>query len=888
MDITQPELIPYPWATNGQKAAIPENQTSPGNGRASWNTGFPIENTYPVSANGVPANYQDFQGVLYTLSEFACYQQAGGIFTYDATLDYQPGARVLGSDGNVYRALAKNGPATVVAAPVGDTSGKWVLEPNMTQVSSAASAITQNYVTSGGYTISGDVTYGGDVTVSGTVNGGGVVHLVGNETISGTKTFTNTISGTITNATSAGQATKLTTARAVQTNLGATTSATFDGTANIAPGVTGTLAVANGGTGVTAIADIQAGKDGAGNNITDTYATKTDVADEMATKADIDGNYPDMTVGNAEQLISNDYVTDSAPYNFRTAGGDADIGDREYDELVGGTIAWNQFCPAIDSTHWTGGSGSSTPSSITYDNGVVTFLPSAGGQYVCPRSNYVRKGDIGHKYLFIVDAYATLGACQMQAKANTTVSTTETNKWQRLHILFEGTFNTQFYPLFAGRNYEEGQSISLKNALFFDLTQMFGTAIADHIYALEQANAGAGLAWFKKLFPKDYYAYNAGELMSVQAASHDMVGFNAYDPESGTAELVGGNQYQISGTYTALAYSTGEAITPDASGLFTPASNGTLTVTGGNATDTCVHLVWSGYRNGEYEPYEKHSYPLDSTLTLRGIPKLDASNNLYYDGDIYEADGTVTRRYASVTFDGTATGDFAGGAIGINQVGDGYYYLTFSLSSSSALKHKTVGANNVTFDAVCGKFTQLTYDNIAFNSYNNQSGGVAALGIPVYSIQGNWAVGFSMYVPNCTTKEEYKTYLTSNPLTIVYELATPTTETADAFQTPQIVSDFGTEQYVDAAVAAGTRDVAIPVGHDTKYIANLVDKLRRLPDAPDAGGNYLVHYDASTRRASYTAYIGPTELPAAPTTDGTFTLQCTVTEGVPTYEWVGA
>ena len=128
--------------------------------------------------------------------------------------------------------------------------------------------------------------------------------------------------------------------------------------------------------------------------------------------------------------------------------------------------------------------------------------------------------------------------------------------------------------------------------------------------------------------------------------SHDTIGFNAYNPTTGKAAVLGGNQYQITGAYTALSLD-GETITPDSNGLFTPDHNGSLTVTGGGA-DTCVHLTWSGYRNGEYEPYEKHSYPLDSTLTLRGIPKLDANNNLYYDGDTYESDGTVTRKYGIV------------------------------------------------------------------------------------------------------------------------------------------------------------------------------------------------------------------------------------------------
>lgn len=39
------------------------------------------------------------------------------------------------------------------------------------------------------------------------------------------------------------------------------------------------------------------------------------------------------------------------------------------------------------------------------------------------------------------------------------------------------------------------------------------------------------------------------------------------------------------------------------------------------------------------------TYPLDSTLTLRGVSKLDSNNNLYYDGDVYSADGSVSRRF---------------------------------------------------------------------------------------------------------------------------------------------------------------------------------------------------------------------------------------------------
>lgn len=51
------------------------------------------------------------------------------------------------------------------------------------------------------------------------------------------------------NQNTTGSAATLTTARTVQTNLASTSSASFNGSANITPGVTGNLAVTNGGTG---------------------------------------------------------------------------------------------------------------------------------------------------------------------------------------------------------------------------------------------------------------------------------------------------------------------------------------------------------------------------------------------------------------------------------------------------------------------------------------------------------------------------------------------------------------------------------------------------------------------------------------------------------------
>lgn len=56
----------------------------------------------------------------------------------------------------------------------------------------------------------------------------------------------------------AGTATKLASARTIRTNLETTSAASFDGSADITPGVTGTLLISNGGTGAATAAAARA------------------------------------------------------------------------------------------------------------------------------------------------------------------------------------------------------------------------------------------------------------------------------------------------------------------------------------------------------------------------------------------------------------------------------------------------------------------------------------------------------------------------------------------------------------------------------------------------------------------------------------------------------
>lgn len=131
MALNAPSFIPQPWATSGQAATIPNQK--PEFGRASWSQGFPTETSIPLNAGGIPPNYLDFQGVLKILSQFAFFQQSGGLFTWSSSLDYLKGCHILGSNGNEYVALRPSGPNVPSenggfvgpVDPVSDTGGYW-------------------------------------------------------------------------------------------------------------------------------------------------------------------------------------------------------------------------------------------------------------------------------------------------------------------------------------------------------------------------------------------------------------------------------------------------------------------------------------------------------------------------------------------------------------------------------------------------------------------------------------------------------------------------------------------------------------------------------------------------------------------------------------------
>ena len=373
--------------------------------------------------------------------------------------------------------------------------------------------------------------------------------------------------------------------------------------------------------------------------------------------------------------------TDTTPYLFKAVG---DVyGDRLEDKIVGGTVAWNQLANIV---------GYQSPlNGVTFtvnSDGSVTVNGTASGN--ARWSGCSAPAIDGHVYY---SQGCPSGGSDSTYRLYSSYTGVSLDRGSGRVVKHTGTS----YPdaraeIFISSGYTANNLVFKPQ--YIDLTQMFGSTIADYIYSLEQSQAGAGVAWFKKLFPNDYYAYNAGELLSVE-------GLSAHVMRDADNNVIG-------------------------------------------------------------------NYPLDSSLTLRGIPKLDASNNLYYDGDEYTSDGKVKRKYGVVDL----------GTLTWAKASYGFY--------SWDLKTQIVSLN-----AICSKYQ---------TGRNTDTPNII---MPRYS-DGALIVTDTSYTDATAFKEAM------NGVMFVYELATPTTETATPYTNPQIVSKYGTLEYVTNSI--------VPVGHKTTYL----------------------------------------------------------------------
>lgn len=217
-----------------------------------------------------------------------------------------------------------------------------------------------------------------------------------------------------------------------------------------------------------------------------------------------------------------------SPSNVRAISGHTQV-DIWNDPKYGEPITWNQLVRNgnfASTSNWTTSSGDT----FTVSNNVATF--KAGARYRALSQN-LSTNPAGHKIFFTAtaksytsDTNKTLIIVRLftsispatYTDVNISLSTTETN-YQKVMSIPSNIVRVAV--LFQDNATSNWGNITIKNVNFVDLTQAFGETVADYIYNLEQATTGAGVAYFRNLFPKDYYDYNSGEFTCVSAVNGD-------------------------------------------------------------------------------------------------------------------------------------------------------------------------------------------------------------------------------------------------------------------------------------------------------------------------------------------------------------------------------
>ena len=559
--------------------------------------------------------------------------------------------------------------------------------------------------------------------------------------------------------------------------------------------------------------------------------------------------YQDLVdeVEDVKQTLSNltDTVSDSEAYVLRQGKGNmVDM------ELVGGSVAWNQRIYNGNFASTSGWVSSSSTFSVSNNKGIL----KATARYGRVSQELTSLAD--HKYLLFatLKSYKNTGTVWKIRKfkssdytvtedINVTLSTTE-NTYAKVET---GMYKIGIFV--QDDNTGDWGNIELSNFMCIDLTALFGSTIADYIYSLEQATAGAGVAWFRKYFPNAYYGYQRGKIESVNVANRKVVGKNLYTDSPSFDGFIDANIWTLQsetlnghpvyksntawrgmwksiylpvGTYTfsvqakmdtsaqcylyvlqGLLQNPAELdvttiyITPTTSwskysGTFTVTKAGTVAFriecyANNMGLYISEYQLEIGSTATDYEPYKEYTFPF-ANKQLRGIPKL-VDNKLSYDGDIYTADGTVTRKYGIVDL-GTRTWTYDS---------SNRRFVSDQFSSIKQTSDARV------LQLLCPKYVCLHNVELFDSDWNNVVYNTAEESICIHD-------------HSYTDPATFKTDMSG--VYLVFPKQTPTTESAEPYQNPQRAFIEGTEEFVDYGVQSATRDVSIPVGNNTTYQLN--------------------------------------------------------------------
>lgn len=582
-----------------------------------------------------------------------------------------------------------------------------------------------------------------------------------------------------------------------------------------------------------------------GDNLSNTtaFTATSDASNEntnFSTVKTVVNNLADYT----EENVQVESLSDTTPYLYRQSPA---IGTRVMENaLVGASVVKNQL--AFKGDFQSPGGWTGLRSGVSTNNGELTATCNSAGNIAVYMTSAYRFSDVkDHKVLVMFDMKSSV-VSERTGRVALSGSTLNDN-----YVDFAISSSVNTYKSFAGILYPTTSgaenirialmgdnavrdTMTIRNVRVVDLTQWFGSSIADNAYTKEQSTAGSGIAWLKSqgFDFSEYIAYNTGTLESVNPSVKKVVGKNLFKSTRPTRTVEGitytlniDGTISVKGTCsvdTAAIYYTNSI---DISSL--PPGNYYFcgTVPGASNCDIFIWDTttdarakqWDGVTNSvsdtitvalrEFQIVEGHSYlmalrvkkntSVDGTFKpmvclpsvtsaefepyttetysisqspLRGVPTL-VNDAIVYDGDVRRADGSTDRKY----------GEMDMGDLNWGYQSDGSYFYATNVP-------KKAGNTNM----ICSKYAVSASSNVS--------------GMKNLEIKGN-ASNANIYVKDSayTDATLFKTAVTGQKLQ--FEKATVSTESLPPYTNPQKSFVGGTEEWIT--------DNDVPVGHQSEY-----------------------------------------------------------------------
>lgn len=545
---------------------------------------------------------------------------------------------------------------------------------------------------------------------------------------------------------------------------------------------------------------VHTGKGLAVNHADGTVEVAEEVFNEIKAKAPKVGYAPDLKVSYAEELVGRGDSTNNVIARIRpTSGKETSIkdGNATIERIKGESVVWNQ----------------------------LIAKPQVSGTILADRTYFTTISIVTKRGVYYIKCHIETNAIIKGGRFMIWdgVSNTTTNYLTLTENILSGIIE---FPIDGQANLNVSCNSISENQLFtassviHNLTQMFGAG--NEPTTIEEFEARKPLCVTNE--------YNEGTIVSFQGGDVKSVGFNAWDEEwelggffNGekiTAEqysktirsknyipVIGGCEYFVTSPIAMYAnffdkqykYIKASSKILSNTKIVVPSNAAYMWIRNFDNTygttynhDICIHLVHSGYRNGEYEPYVNDVHSLPDIKSIK-----DNNGDVLFPYGLLSAGNvhdeiTATKaikRVQRVVLNGSEN---------------------WALQSVSSYGIANFRIPITPFDANSGISDKFTKQTTTIANTENEG----------FLLGGGDSLYIRIKSTTASTVEQFKAWLSQNNVIIQTGLAEPIeVDLTDPLNMTYEAWDFGTEELI--AEGATT-----PLNADIAYMFNAVDRIR--------------------------------------------------------------